>query len=101
MLRSYLSWSLRQLYLLVFWPTQYRREVEDESAQRRMTYGERFPYHMRMFRWILGLPDESGRPMTYGERFRYLMRMFPWILGLPIVLNLISGNLCDTFGVHF
>jgi len=65
---------LRQLYLLVFWPTQYRREVEDESGQRRM---------------------------TSGDRFRYLMRMFPWILGLPIVLNLMSGNLCDTFGVHF
>jgi len=65
---------LRQLYLLVFWPTQYLREVEEESGQRRM---------------------------TSGERFHYLMRMFPWVLGLSIVLNLTDGNLCEALGLHF
>ena len=75
MLRSYLSWSLRQFYLLVFWPTQLDRELEDLN--------------------IL-LSQKS-----YRENYRYLHRMFPWILGLSIVLNLISGNLCDAFGLHF
>ena len=30
-MKKYLRWSLRQLYLLVFWPTQFEREVELSS----------------------------------------------------------------------
>ncbi len=74
-MKNYLRWSLRQFYLLVFLPTQFRREVEG-----------------------IGL-DKPSRGLK--ERFLYIARLLPWIVVLPTVLNLIAGLTCEAFGIGF
>lgn len=74
-MKAYLRWSLRQLYLLLFWPTQFEREVEGP------------------------LP---GQPqLRFGERFRYLLKMLPWIVALVALGNLVVGRTCEAFEIAF
>ena len=43
---AYLRWMLRQLYLIVFWPSLFRREIE-ARVERNATVFERFRYCLR------------------------------------------------------
>jgi hypothetical protein len=50
----YLGWSLRQLYLLVFWPTKYNRDTElSLQVQGRSRFGRCLAYFLLMSPWIL------------------------------------------------
>jgi hypothetical protein len=62
-MNHYLLWSLRQFYLLAFWPTQFHREFED---------------------W----PSEKP---GFAACLRYLVSMLPWIAGLACLGNLLAG----------
>src|SRR5262245_10130937 len=72
---DYIRWSLRQFYLLVFWPTRFRREVE--SGRR------------------------DGPKLRLIERLRYLMKMLPWIVTLAMIGNLVAGLICEAYGLSF
>jgi len=73
-MNDYLRWPLRQLYLLIFSPTQFRRESEIE-------------------------PDQFFKAI--GERFRYMLKMLPWMTAIAVVANLMAGNLCEWFEIAF
>lgn len=73
-MKAYLRWSLRQLYLLVFSPTQFEREVEACT--------------------------DSPRP-GFRERFVYLVKMLPWIAALAALGNLIAGDIGAGVGMAF
>ena len=64
--KGYLAWSLRQFYLLTFWPSQFHREFDDAYK------GE----------------DKSGYVMCLA----YFLKMLPWIVGLAVLGNLLAGN---------
>ena len=72
---NYLRWSLRQFYLLVFLPTQFRREVEDVDSRRPL--------------------------LRLKERFLYILKLLPWIVLFATAANLISGLTCESFGIAF
>jgi uncharacterized protein len=75
MMKEYLRWSLRQLYLVFFWPTRFGRKVEGVGRRRLR----------------LGL----------GKRFRYLLKMLPWIVMLAVFLNVVAGYACEAAGADF
>ena len=59
-MNAYLRWSLRQFYLLVFWPTQFEREVEDLVIQERILgFKQRFVYMLKLLPWIAALALHS------------------------------------------
>ncbi|GEM_PF-6027827 len=72
---SYLRWSLRQLYLLVFRPTQYTNEVEG--------------------------PMRDQKRLKARDRVRYLVGMFPWIIVLSIFGNVVGGHICELSEIPF
>src|ERR1043165_1329007 len=74
-MKDYLRWSLRQLYLLFFWPTQYMREVAGSE------------------------PDQAK--LQWSAPFRYLMRLFPGIVVLIASVTLIVGCVCEVSGITF
>jgi hypothetical protein len=63
---SYMSWLLRQLYLLICWPTQFHREFDDAYKK-------------------------SDRP-SYRSCLVYFVKLLPWIVGLAILGNLLAGH---------
>lgn len=72
-MKDYLRWSLRQLYLLFFWPTKFQREAE-----------------------------KTGSPNLHlTERFRYLLKLFPWIVAIGVIANIIAGYTYEAFETHF
>lgn len=75
-MKDYFVWSLHQLYLIIFWPTRFRQEVEGAS--------------------FLGQPK-----LSYAERLIYLFKMLPWTLTFAIVGNLVVGRIVETLGVHY
>jgi hypothetical protein len=74
-MNDYFRWSLRQLYLLFFWPTQFRREVEGTRSE------------LRKLRWDVG--------------FRYLMRLLPVLVILVASVTLIVGLAGEASGLTF
>jgi hypothetical protein len=70
-MNAYLHWSLRQLFVLVFQPTQFRREVNARYA-------------------------ETPRLWAAG---RYLLRMLPWIVTLAVFGTLVAGHIFEAFDV--
>lgn len=74
-MKDYLRWSLRQFYLIYFWPSRYRREIESEG---QTTSG-------------LGLKD----------RARYMVRILPWLALINIFTYLAIGFICTRFGIAF
>jgi hypothetical protein len=72
-MRRYLSWSLWQFYLLIFWPSRFGREVEDINQHA----------------------------LKRRERLLYLLKMLPWLVALPCLGNLITGNGVKAFGTVF
>src|SRR5262245_43925526 len=72
---GYIRWSLRQFYLILFWPTQFEREVEN---------------------W-----RRDGPKLRRIERLRYLMKMLPWMVVLAVIGNLIAGIVCEAYGSGF
>jgi DNA polymerase III delta prime subunit len=72
---SYLRWSLRQLYLLVFSPTQFKQQGE-------------------------ACPDRQLR-LRYMEHFGYLLKMLPWIVALAALGELIAGHTSEALGNTF
>ena len=71
---DYLHWSREQLYLMLFWPTRFRREVEGVSSQRKL---------------------------SYSARLSYFIKMLPWITAFAILCDLAGGRVCIAFGVPF
>ena len=69
-MKEYLRWSLRELYLLVFWPTKF--EAEKPEA---LWFNRGF----------------SLRRSVMLRRFNYLLKMLPWIVLFAVAGNLISG----------
>ncbi len=63
---SYFRWSLRQLYLLFFWPSRFNREIE-ESTQT------------------------DGKP-GYLRCLRYFVLMSPWIIAVGCLINFLAGQ---------
>lgn len=68
---DYLRWSLRHLYLILFWPTQFAREANG------------FEFY------------------DAKERLLYLISMLPWIAGLSALGDLIAGYACEGLGMKF
>ncbi|MDQ3133273.1 MAG: hypothetical protein M3Q76_00510, partial [Acidobacteriota bacterium] len=64
-MKDYLHWSLRQLYLLYFWPTQFEREIEDRHL--------------------------GGLRLRFKERTIYMLKMLPWMVFINVFANLIIG----------
>jgi hypothetical protein len=69
-MKSYVAWSLRQFYLLFFWPTQFRREVSPDRP-------------------------EGPRP-GHWPRFRYLLAMLPWLTALAALGYFLASHLKAT-----
>jgi hypothetical protein len=74
-MNAYLRWSLRQLYLLAFWPTQFEREVEARAGNQPR--------------------------LRLTERFGYLLKILPWMVVLCIFGNLLAGYTCEALGIPF
>src|SRR5215213_4530866 len=74
-MKDYLRWSLRQFYLLCFWPTQFRREVEGDTPDRLIP--------------------------RFSKSVLYLLKMLPWIVAFAVLGNLIAGYICEAFGIPF
>ncbi len=74
-MKTYLCWSLWQLYLLLFWPTRFKREVED--------------YHIK------------EREMGLKQRFFYLLKMLPWMAAFAVFANVASGRTCELLGIEY
>ena len=72
---DYIRWSLRQFYLILFWPTRFEREVESDIG--------------------------DGQKLQRIERLRYLMKLLPWIIALAVIGNLIAGVICEAYGLDF
>ena len=72
-MNAYLHWSLRQLFVMVFQPTQFRHEVNARYA-------------------------ETPRLWAAG---RYLLRMLPWIVTSAVLGTLVVGYIFKTSGVLF
>jgi uncharacterized ubiquitin-like protein YukD/MFS family permease len=74
-MKAYISWSLRQLYLIYFWPTRFKREVETSGD------GERRP--------------------RLKERAWYMLKMLPWLILINVFVNLTIGFICERFGIAY
>src|SRR5918911_1704388 len=74
-MKDYLRWSLRQLYLLYFWPTQFAREVKGVSAE--------------------------GPRHQLAERAGYMLKMLPWTAPIGIFINMIVGFSCERFAISY
>ncbi len=72
---DYLRWSLRQLHLIFFWPTQFAREVEGYK--------------------------HNQPKLRRKERFRYLLKMLPWIVALAVIGNFIVEHIYGALGIGF
>jgi hypothetical protein len=72
-MHTYLQWSLRQLFVMVFQPTQFHREVNACYA-------------------------ETPRLWAAGG---YLLRMLPWIVMLAVFGTLVVGYIFEASGVFF
>jgi len=70
---NYFHWSLRQLYLLAFWPSQFEREIETPGTS----------------------------PPGFAKQCRYLLKMFPWIVALAALGNVVIGQVCQANQVPF
>lgn len=74
-MKDYLRWSLRQLYLIFFWPTRFISEFEG---------------------------DESGHSkQAFLKGLRYLLGLLPWVVILAALGNLIAGYAVELFGIPF
>src|SRR5690348_17003908 len=76
MSKNYLLWSGEQLYLMFFWPSKFRDDVE-------------------------GVEYLGQSKFSHRKRFEYLLKMFPWTLVFSIASNLITGLVCEKFGVPY
>lgn len=74
-MNAYLRWSLRQLYLIFFWPKEFTREVES-----------------------FGL---DGPKLSFVERVQYCLKLFPLLLALCALASLIAGNTCEASGLDY
>ncbi len=74
-MKDYLRWSLQQFYLLYFWPTRFRREVEGEGR-------------------------EEPRLRLKG-RVVYLLKLLPYILLINVFTNIVIGFICEGLGIPF
>src|SRR2546423_10706575 len=74
-MKDYLRWSFRQLYLILFWPTQFEREVEDDVPDRLIS--------------------------RFSKSALYLLKMLPWVVTFAVLGNLIAGYICEAFGIPF
>jgi hypothetical protein len=74
-MKDYLRRSLRQLYLLYFWPSRFEREVEGEK---------------------LGQPT-----LSFKQRAVYMLKMLPWTALLSVAANLAAGLASELFGIKY
>ena len=78
---KYLRWSLRLLYLVVFWPTQFERETKGlEIAEQDF--------------WL-------GDPLTVNQRANYLLKLLPVIIVVTMLGTVILGKSCEQIGISF
>lgn len=74
-MKDYLRWSLRQLYLIFFWPTRFISEfggVESARSKHKVIKG-----------------------------LRYLLGLLPWVVILAVLGNLVTGYAFGLFGIPF
>jgi hypothetical protein len=83
---AYLRWSFRQLYLLVFWPTQFKHDTYDLSLSDRL-------YHiLKMLPWIAMLAALGN--LGVGLIFESLQLDFNWASSWPgVVRGVVIGAL--------
>lgn len=72
-MKAYLRWSLKQLYLLFFWPTRFKREFEGNSPR--------------------------GFKHNSVQTIRYILGLLPWVVALAVLGNTVGGYVCELFGV--
>ena len=75
MLKSYIRWSLHQLFLLYFQPSLFEREVEGTG--------------------------HNQPKMTWQKRLRYMLKMLPCVLASATLGNFLAGHLCESFGIRY
>lgn len=73
---DYVRWSLWQFYLLVFWPTQFRREIEDV-------------YQL-----------SHGPQMGTLSRFKYQLKLLPWMIAFALATNYVLQQFDAAQGGH-
>ncbi len=71
-----LRWALWQLYLIWFWPTRFRRDVEDESGK-------------------------IGDKLTLRQRIIYLGKLLQWVSYLALLGNVLAGWICQESGQEY
>lgn len=74
-MKDYLRWLLRQLYLIFFWPTQFRREVEGD------------------------IPDPAN--LKWNRQFRYLGAMFPCLIIIAVLGSAVARFVYNSVGIAF
>jgi hypothetical protein len=72
---DYCRWSLRQFYLLVFWPSRFRRDVE--------------------------APLEPRRALGCEARLKYLLQLLPWTAAVAALGNYLAGRPILDWGLPY
>jgi hypothetical protein len=91
-MKDYLRWSLRQLYLIFFWPTQFRREVGgDRPDQANLTWARQFSYLKGVLPYMIILAVLGSVVARYiyravGIAFHWENTLLGMALGLPFIL---------------
>jgi hypothetical protein len=93
-MNDYFRWSLRQFYLLYFWPSQLKREARSESELqlRRLRDSKNPQVRLRV---------RSKLFFKYYEGLRYMIRLLPFIVAIVALLILMAGGLTEIFGFGF
>ncbi len=87
-MKEYLLWSLRQFYLLLFWPTQYAEEFGSPRLK------ELYLYVLKMFPWMVALAVVGNLIVGYiCEAFGIAYRwMDSWRgVGYGVTLGIMAG----------
>lgn len=74
-MKNYFGWSSRQLYLIFFRPTQFKREFDDHRP--------------------------VGFQQSFFKSIYYLVVMFPWVVGLAVSGYILGGYFCELIGMRF
>ena len=93
-MKDYFRWSLRQLYLLYFWPSQFQIEMRSESEMRLQQLRDSPDSQNR-------LRVRSTRFFRYYEGLRYMLRLLPWATFFVVLGSLVAGGLNEAFGFGF
>jgi uncharacterized protein len=88
----YIAWSIRQLYLLVFQPTAFRRQAEGEAADEpQLSYRQRLVFLVKLFPFVLILAAFGN--FIAGHIYQSLAKPYMWMPSyLGVLLGIAAGG---------